>query len=199
MGPATAPARSTSTSPSSTEPECSCARKEKGGPKSALFLNTGSLGRARDRNEERLAHHVLSFDQLLCAAPLLVEHHGRKLLQRVASLVDGAAVRVDAGQLLDESDVTAVGLQVYGGEGEPACFHLIPPNEQFESLRHYSFKSMTMSLQVTFQNGCGHTHHKYFALRKLLRCFPVAAEKICCAAFVFLSDLDLFFQQLFFL
>src|SRR3954466_8902667 len=55
---------------------------------------------------------------------------------------------------------------------------------------------MTMYLWVTLQNRCGHTHHKYFALRKLLRCFSFSTKKFCCAAFCFLSDLDLFFQQM---
>src|SRR5690606_25871273 len=79
--------------------------------------------RKRDRQHEVLAHDFLAGDELLDATALLVEHDLGELAQRVARLVDGAPVRVDARQLLDESHVAVVRLEVYGGECDFSLLH----------------------------------------------------------------------------
>src|SRR2546425_2129373 len=76
----------------------------------------------RNRNEQRLTHHVLAGDHLLAAA-LLVKYQCRELEQRVARLLDRAAMGVDSGQLLDKSDVAVLGLEIHRSEGEASLFH----------------------------------------------------------------------------
>src|SRR3954468_3886236 len=80
-------------------------------------------GGARDRHEEILAHDILAGDHLFGAAALLVEHHFRELAQRVARFVERAAVRIDSGELFDETDVAAVRFKVDSGEGNLSLFH----------------------------------------------------------------------------
>src|SRR5882762_4039198 len=99
-------------------PGAGCHKELLHGPEGPVFLR-----RAGDQHEEGFAHHVLAHDQLLGLAALLVEYDGGELLQRLARLVQRAAVRVHPGQLLDEADITMARLEVYRGERKPSLFH----------------------------------------------------------------------------
>src|SRR5258708_31826042 len=100
-------------------------------------------GGARNRHNEVLAHHVLAGDHLLDAAPLLVEHHRGELAQRNARLIQRAAVRVHAGQFLDEADVAVVRFQINRGERNLSLFHLNLLAEQGNRLRQFACSEMT--------------------------------------------------------
>src|SRR6185295_3849917 len=77
-------------------------------------------------NEERLAHQGVPGVRQRGLAPLLGEHLGGQVLQRLARFVQGAAAGIHRGELLDESDVFAVGLEVHGGKCKLSLFHHFP-------------------------------------------------------------------------
>src|SRR5207302_9951835 len=70
----------------------------------------------RDRNEQTLAHDILAGDHFVDVAALLVEYHRCQLLQYLARLLDAMPARVHPRQLLDETDVAVLGLEINRGE-----------------------------------------------------------------------------------
>jgi hypothetical protein len=70
-----------------------------------------------------LSYDFLAGDQRLGFAALLVEHHGRKPLQRFARFGERPAARIDAGQLLEKADLALIRLQVDRGECKRCLFH----------------------------------------------------------------------------
>src|SRR2546430_1374984 len=80
----------------------------------------------------------------LLFAALLVEHHGRELLQRLARFVQRSPVGIHPRELLDEADIAGVRLEIHRGKREASLFHsLFPPEIRTNRLRDQAFKSMT--------------------------------------------------------
>src|SRR5438046_10553365 len=78
----------------------------------------------------------------LLAAALLVEYQCREPAQGLARLLDRAAVGVHSGQLLDETDIALLGLEVHRSECEASLFH-VDPLSSTRRLRGWCFQRMS--------------------------------------------------------
>src|ERR1700752_1663151 len=77
---------------------------------------------ARNRQDEVFADDILAGKRFLGAAALLLEDGACHISEHGARFVERAAVRVDAGQLLDEADVAAAGFEVDRAKGNHGLF-----------------------------------------------------------------------------